>query len=158
MNVDIHALYQTNSIGKARSAFLRGSNGGGSSGKGNNSMNGSGSLSRSPGNHNGGGNNNGGMNTSAINAEINRKDSFGRTVLHLASSDNNSWALSWVELLVGIAGCQINVVDAESGWTALHRALYAGNIAAARLLLARDDIIPEVKDREGQLHSRLDYS
>lgn len=147
MNVDIHALYQTNSIGKARSAFQRNGNGGGSV-KSNNSMNGNGSLSRSPGNNNGGGNN-GGMNTSAINAEINRKDSFGRTVLHLACSDNNAWALNWVELLLSITGCQINTVDAESGWTALHRALYAGNIAAARLLLARDDIIPEAKDREG---------
>ncbi|KAM0792087.1 hypothetical protein ACM66B_004791 [Microbotryomycetes sp. NB124-2] len=155
--VDLHSLYRDRSTKKAR-AFLTRSSGnaqGGSSGGGGNTATvaggGSGagpsSLSKSPG---------GAafqvgqtMATAAYNSEVNRRDWLGRTVLHLAVTELASWALEWVELLLAVPGLQVNAVDTESGWSALHRALYAGNIAAARLLLARNDVDIRLKDHEG---------
>jgi ankyrin repeat protein len=43
----------------------------------------------------------------------------------------------------------VNLQDYESGYTALHRALFSGNIRAARDLLARGDIDVSIKDMEG---------
>ena len=43
----------------------------------------------------------------------------------------------------------MNLQDYESGYTALHRALFAGNIRAARDLLMRHDIDISIKDAEG---------
>ncbi|KAK4052965.1 hypothetical protein OIO90_004089 [Microbotryomycetes sp. JL221] len=151
---DLHSLYRERSIKKARGFLSRsGSNtggvGGGSGGGGNNNggVGGSNSLSRSPGGAFAGGTQF--MATAAFNAELNRRDWLGRTVLHLAVTELASWALDWVELLLAVPGLQVNAVDNESGWSALHRALYAGNVAAARLLLARDDVDIRLKDHEG---------
>lgn len=88
-----------------------------------------------------------------VSSEINRRDDKGRTVLHLACSETDAWAIEWVELVLAVNGCQVNAQDEESGWTALHRALYVGNIAAAKLLLARQDIDQRVKDHEGACSS-----
>lgn len=44
---------------------------------------------------------------------------------------------------------QINQCDEESGYTALHRALYVGNLFAARKIMSRTDCDLRVKDREG---------
>lgn len=146
MNVDLHALYYTNSIAKARSAFSRGVVN--SNGVNNGNGKGKETLSKSPSNNNS--NVGSGMNLSSISAEINRRDSSSRTVLHLAASDAlNQSSLEWLGLLLSIGSCSVNLADLESGWTALHRALYAGNIAGARMLLARDDILTDLKDREG---------
>ena len=81
--------------------------------------------------------------------EVNRKDSMGRTVLQLIASETDVGALEWLELLLGFAGLQINTQDRESGWSALHRAMWVGNIAGSRLLLARSDVETQLKDREG---------
>jgi hypothetical protein len=43
----------------------------------------------------------------------------------------------------------VNLQDLESGYTALHRALFAGNIRAARDLLVRNDVDITIKDAEG---------
>lgn len=43
----------------------------------------------------------------------------------------------------------VNVPDRESHWTALHRALYHGNLATALLLLQRSDLDVSLKDSEG---------
>ncbi|BGP17782.1 hypothetical protein JCM10213v2_005824 [Rhodosporidiobolus nylandii] len=96
-----------------------------------------------------GGGSGGSVEKQAVTAEVNRRDYLGRTVLHLAVSETDPWALDWVELLLAVPMLQANLPDTESGWTALHRALYIGNIAAARLLLARDDVDTRVKDSEG---------
>ncbi|GFR87447.1 inhibitor of Bruton tyrosine kinase-like, partial [Elysia marginata] len=59
-------------------------------------------------------------------------DLHGRTALHLASSCGHYDILQW--LLEEGHGDQ-GVKDAESGHTALHRALFYGQLACARLLL-----------------------
>ena len=70
--------------------------------------------------------------------DINSKDTHGVTLLHLiassASVDAPSYALAFLELPL----LDLYVQDLESGWTALHRALYFGNVTIARALIDRD--------------------
>ncbi|GAA5832398.1 hypothetical protein JCM11251_006438 [Rhodosporidiobolus azoricus] len=143
--VDLHALYASRAIAKARAFVNRGVNcGGTAAGAGG----GGGGMSKSPSY---GGFTGGAVDRQAVTAEVNRRDHLGRTVLHLAVSETEPWAMDWVELLLSVPQgmIQLNAVDTESGWGPLHRALYCGNIAAARLLLARDDLDTRLKDAEG---------
>lgn len=71
-------------------------------------------------------------------AELNAKDSLGRTILHHAASSRSDNALAFVNALLDVPFLDLYSQDAESGWTALHRALYSGNIAIAHALMARD--------------------
>ncbi|KIW29899.1 uncharacterized protein PV07_05685 [Cladophialophora immunda] len=71
-------------------------------------------------------------------AEVNTKDSFGRTILHHAASSQSDDALAFVKALLEIPFLDLYVQDLESGWTPLHRALYFGNISVAHALMARD--------------------
>ncbi|KAG0704544.1 hypothetical protein DFH29DRAFT_363617 [Suillus ampliporus] len=52
-------------------------------------------------------------------------------------------------MLLAHPAINVNVLDKESHWTPLHRALYAGNVCAAISLLKRPDIDISVKDLEG---------
>ncbi|KEF51560.1 uncharacterized protein A1O9_12477 [Exophiala aquamarina CBS 119918] len=81
-----------------------------------------------------------GKNASVVltRAEVNARDSFGRTILHHAASSRSNNALAFVMALLNIPFLDIYIQDAESGWTALHRALYCGNITVAHALMARD--------------------
>lgn len=66
--------------------------------------------------------------------EVNRRDIFGRTLLHLAATSGRADVVAallehhHVDLVAG---------DYESGWSALHRALAAGSLSAGMLLLAK---------------------
>ena len=96
----------------------------------------------------------------------NERDSCGRTyvllyfwmesvveliesVLHLAASSMAPIAYSFFSTLLRNPNISVNLQDYESGYTALHRALYVGNIKAARDLLMRHDIDLGIKDIEG---------
>ncbi|KAE8354689.1 hypothetical protein BDV28DRAFT_74539 [Aspergillus coremiiformis] len=70
--------------------------------------------------------------------ELNARDQLGRTLLHLVASSTRSTATEFAVALLDVPFIDIYVQDWESGWTALHRALYAGNAAIAQALLARD--------------------
>ncbi|GAA5902128.1 hypothetical protein JCM8208_002483 [Rhodotorula glutinis] len=156
-HVDLHALFASRAIAKART-FLRsagkeagsGGGGGGPGGGGgaDGGSGGGGAMSKSP-SMSSGWSSGGPSDRQMIAAELNRRSHLGLTVLHLAVVEDDPWALDWVELLLSTPGLQVNATDAESGWSALHRALYAGNIPAARLLLQRDDTDTRLKDREG---------
>jgi ankyrin repeat protein len=63
--------------------------------------------------------------------DVNARDWLGRTALHLACASSARAATEYVRLLLGHPGINVNLQDSESHWTALHRALYSGNIAAA---------------------------
>ncbi|CAK7197595.1 hypothetical protein SEUCBS139899_000243 [Sporothrix eucalyptigena] len=78
-------------------------------------------------------------------SEINSRDHAGLTILLRASSSTSENAVLFVQALLEHPAIDIYVQDPESGWNALHRALYAGNIAIARLLLLK-----ERKDIAGQ--------
>lgn len=99
-------------------------------------------------------------------ADLNWKDVEGITLLHyIASSNDADVASNFGIALLEAPSLDLYAQDAESGWTALHRALYTGNINLARLLINRDvqdSITPssanaahavsgliKVKDREG---------
>lgn len=101
-------------------------------------------------------------------SDVNARDWLGRTVLHLACAASARPATEYVRLLLAHPGIDVNLQDVESHWTALHRALYDGNIAAAFVvyyhiwygpikltsfhsifLLQRGDIDTSLKDYEG---------
>ena len=81
--------------------------------------------------------------------DINAQDDLGRTVLHLAASATDAAATEYVRMLLAHPSINVNLRDKESHWTALHRALYHGNINTALLLLRRPDIDTNLKDLEG---------
>ncbi|TEA13379.1 BTB/POZ domain-containing protein 1 [Colletotrichum sidae] len=68
-------------------------------------------------------------------ADINSRDHAGLTLLLRTASSTASDAISFVRALLDHPAIDLYVQDPESGWNALHRALYAGNVAIARLLL-----------------------
>lgn len=78
--------------------------------------------------------------------EINSRDHLGLTILLRAASSTSPDASSFVEALLDHPAIDIYAQDYESGWNALHRALYNGNISIARLLLEK-----ERKDLTGSL-------
>lgn len=69
--------------------------------------------------------------------------------MHLACSASDSAATEYVRLILGHPGVNVNIQDAESHWTALHRALYNGNLTCAMFLLQRSDTDVTLKDYEG---------
>ncbi|CAK5265304.1 unnamed protein product [Mycena citricolor] len=85
--------------------------------------------------------------TAMAASEVNALDWLGRSVLHLACTIPNG--VEYVRAILKHPGVNVNLVDTESHWTALHRALYHGNIAAALLLLQRPDMDISLKDSDG---------
>ncbi|KAI8950297.1 hypothetical protein F4801DRAFT_549897 [Xylaria longipes] len=71
-------------------------------------------------------------------AEINARDYCGLTLLLRSASSTSPDAVAFVEALLDHPAIDIYVQDPESGWNALHRALYNGNLSIARLLLAKE--------------------
>ena len=63
--------------------------------------------------------------------EVNAFDYLGRTVLHLACASTEPASLEYARMLLAHPSINVNLCDKENHWTALHRALYAGNIEAA---------------------------
>ncbi|KAI9376576.1 hypothetical protein BJX61DRAFT_538657 [Aspergillus egyptiacus] len=70
--------------------------------------------------------------------ELNARDEFGRTLLHHVASSPKPTAPDFALALLEVPYLDIYAQDSESGWTALHRALYAGNATIAQALMARD--------------------
>ena len=58
--------------------------------------------------------------------------------MHMAASSTAGGADSYASALLQNPLLDLYVQDHESGWTALHRALYSGNVSIARALMARD--------------------
>ncbi|KAI0152678.1 hypothetical protein GGR57DRAFT_469943 [Xylariaceae sp. FL1272] len=79
-------------------------------------------------------------------AEINSRDHCGLTLLLRAASSTSPCALDFAQALLDHTAIDIYVQDPESGWNALHRALYNGNISIARLLLEKErrDLVESV--------------
>jgi ankyrin repeat protein len=69
--------------------------------------------------------------STALITDVNARDWLGRTVLHLACAVSARPTTEYVRLLLAHPGIDVNLQDLESHWTALHRALYDGNIVAA---------------------------
>ncbi|KAH9808312.1 hypothetical protein DFH28DRAFT_1039440 [Melampsora americana] len=83
-------------------------------------------------------------------SDVNRKDLLGRCLLHkLATSDNELEALEWLKVLAEHPQLQVNATDTENGWTALHRALFCGNLSFAKVLLDEMGCDIHIRDHEG---------
>ena len=78
-------------------------------------------------------------NVTLSRADVNWRDSHGVTLLHQVASSNSKDASEFAIALLQLPLLDLYVQDEESGWTALHRALYFGNITIARALLGRDN-------------------
>ncbi|KAK1983406.1 BTB/POZ domain-containing protein [Colletotrichum cereale] len=78
------------------------------------------------------------INANLGKAEINSRDHAGLTVLLRAAASSDPAAILFVQALLDHPAIDLYVQDPESGWNALHRALYNGNVAVARLLLERE--------------------
>lgn len=70
--------------------------------------------------------------------DVNAKDLYGRTLLHLIASSPKESAINFAAVLLEVPFVDMYAQDAESGWTALHRALYTGNVAVAHALMSKD--------------------
>lgn len=77
-------------------------------------------------------------NISLSRADLNLRDNQGVTLLHQIASSTNKDASQLALLLLQLPLLDLYAQDEESGWTALHRALYFGNITIARALMDRD--------------------
>ena len=82
-------------------------------------------------------------------AEVNRRDALGRTVLHHLAAADEAVAAEYFNVLLTHPSLNVNLQDLESGYTALHRALYVGNLRTALTLLQRADTDTQVRDHEG---------
>ncbi|KND02644.1 uncharacterized protein SPPG_01731 [Spizellomyces punctatus DAOM BR117] len=77
----------------------------------------------------------------------NERDGEGNTVLHIAVASGNVEA---VNIILQCPKLNVNVQDTESGYTALHKALYDGNLSLAlHILRQREDCDLTIRDREG---------
>ncbi|XP_067126093.1 inhibitor of Bruton tyrosine kinase [Centruroides vittatus] len=72
-------------------------------------------------------------------------DKLGRNILHMAAACGK-WRL--IEWLIKKCHSEVDVKDAESGWTALHRSLFYGQLATARKLLMYGANL-QIYDHEG---------
>ncbi|KAI9839758.1 MAG: hypothetical protein M1838_004269, partial [Thelocarpon superellum] len=79
-------------------------------------------------------------------ADVNLRDRNGLTILMHAASSTSKTALGFARALLEHPLTDLYVQDLESGWTALHRALYFGNVTIARAIMDRD-----LQDARGKL-------
>lgn len=70
--------------------------------------------------------------------DVNCRDHAGLTILHRIASSTSSSAIDFAQAILAHPSVDVYTQDAENGWNALHRALYAGNISIARLLLDKE--------------------
>ncbi|KAI1326606.1 hypothetical protein F5Y16DRAFT_374761 [Xylariaceae sp. FL0255] len=107
----------------------------------------------------------GGLGAGAIRVknEINSRDHCGLTILLRVASSTSPSAIAFAESLLANPTIDIYARDPESGWNALHRALYNGNISIARLLLEKErrdlteSLGPTSNTKIGQLIKTKDH-
>ncbi|KAL8825414.1 MAG: hypothetical protein Q9191_004433 [Dirinaria sp. TL-2023a] len=77
-------------------------------------------------------------NPTSSRIDVNWQDQHGVTLLHYIATSPKETAFGFAQALIQVPFLDLYIQDAESGWTALHRALYFGNVSIARALLNRD--------------------
>ncbi|RCI15745.1 hypothetical protein L249_3324 [Ophiocordyceps polyrhachis-furcata BCC 54312] len=95
-------------------------------------------------------------------SDVNSRDHAGLTLLLRAASSTDTRAIEFVQALAEHPSIDLYVQDPESGWNALHRALYSGNASIARLLLASErgalvNCAPQSLVKVGQLFKMKDH-
>ncbi|KAJ5051757.1 uncharacterized protein L3040_001529 [Drepanopeziza brunnea f. sp. 'multigermtubi'] len=84
--------------------------------------------------------------------EVNCRDHAGLTILHRAASSSSENARSFALALLEHPAIDLYAQDTENGWTALHRALYFGNITIARAIIEKD--CQDLKSQVGNVIQR----
>ena len=92
---------------------------------------------------------------------VHERDDAGSTALHLAAARSSTRCM---RTLIG-AGASLSALDLESAWTPLHKAVWAGNLGAALLLVAAGAALDDTSEagltrrgrqtREGWLQKSL---
>lgn len=97
-----------------------------------------------------------GVHGSITKSDINSRDHVGLTLLHRAASSTSKNSADFALALLGHPLVDLYLQDYENGWTALHRALYFGNITIARAIIQKDSqngikagSLIKIKDHEG---------
>lgn len=95
-------------------------------------------------------------------SEVNSRDHAGLTILLRAASSVDPKAQEFVQALIDHPAVDLYVQDPESGWNALHRSLYSGNVSIARILLAKEranltSVTATSANRVGQLIKTKDH-
>lgn len=70
--------------------------------------------------------------------EINSRDHASLTILLRVASSTNPYAREFAQALIDHPAIDLYVQDPESGWNALHRSLYVGNVSISRMLLKKE--------------------
>ncbi|CAG8981341.1 hypothetical protein HYALB_00005142, partial [Hymenoscyphus albidus] len=111
-----------------------------------------------------GGNAGKGANQPLNRSDVNSRDYAGITLLGRIASSKSEGAVEFGLALIEHPAIDLYAQDTENGWTALHRALYFGNITLARAIIEKDSQNPsglessvqrgplsviKVKDHEG---------
>ena len=73
-------------------------------------------------------------------------DTSGRSPLHIAASVGKLKVLDW---LLRFKGAQVNAKDGESGYSALHRAIFHGQLHIAKALVSNYNANLYVQDFDG---------
>lgn len=92
-------------------------------------------------------------NVTLSRADLNWTDSNGVTLLHQIASSANDNAADFALALLENPLLDLYIQDLESGWTALHRALYFGNVTIARALMDRDARDAAEHSTPGSMHT-----
>ena len=71
-------------------------------------------------------------------SEVNSRDHAGLTILLRAAASIEPVAYEFAQALLEHPAIDLYAQDPESGWNALHRSLYSGNVSIARMLLERE--------------------
>lgn len=87
--------------------------------------------------------------------ELQRRDVFGRTILHLICIVGRFDLLKY---LLKNSNLNVFITDYESGWTGLHCSIYYGKLSCARLLLDHKYDLIKSKDRSGLTAMDIYYS
>lgn len=88
-------------------------------------------------------------------ADLNWRDANGVTLLHTIASCAHGTASEFAFALLQMPLLDLYLQDTESGWTALHRALYSGNITIARALMSRDGHVASDQIGVGTAHNTV---
>ena len=86
-------------------------------------------------------------------ADLNWRDLRGVTLLHEIASSTRDGVADFAKALLEHPFTDLYIQDEESGWTALHRALYFGNITIAQALMERDISDALIHSKPGALHN-----
>ena len=87
------------------------------------------------------------LSAESFSSQVSKIGPVGSNALHVATWRNHAGI---VRVMLGIPSCDVDVKDEESGWTALHKALYYGHVRIASLLVGQRASLVNREDYDGR--------